>query len=231
MVGGRVDKRGAGVVEKEMRKEYERRNPVRMTRRKYARVAAGLCLSMMLLFGCVQIPYGYEQVHPTAYWPRALKNDEAVIYGERLDDEGRVVEQFLKLHMRVKVLVIGLTPEGVVLQRSWYYSRYALDTPEGRKNVWQIAHFPMLSEDPIDGGWPVAGSDRWVFTKVKPKDDSDQAALRLVLYSPREGIVWDKKFRRVDSREPWKFSEDGRYVIVNALDREKRFLVAPPTSR
>ena len=217
-------------MEEGMRKECERRRSVEMTGRKNACVVAGLCL-LAFLCGCVQIPYGYEQVHPTAYWPRTLKNDEVVIYGERVDDEGRVVEQFVKRHMRVKVVAVGLTPEGVVVPRSWYYSRYALDSPEGRKNVWQIAHFPMLTRDPIDGGWPVAGSDRWIFTKVEPKGDSDQAALRLVLYSPREGIVWDKKFRRVTEHEPWKFSEDNRYVIVNAIDGEKRFLVAPPASR
>ena len=81
--GGRVDKKGGGVVREGMRKEHERREPVENARKNIARVAAGLWLSMMLLCGCVQIPYGYEQVRPTAYWPRALKNDEAVIYGER----------------------------------------------------------------------------------------------------------------------------------------------------
>jgi hypothetical protein len=181
-------------------------------------------LPLLWLCGCVPIPYGYE-----------LRKDpyhggEKVI-GGRKDEAGNVVETVVHRKMVLKMYVVGLTPEGLCVKTGWYYSRYALDTADGRKNIWQIAHFPMLPDGPIDSACPVAGSDRWLFDKEWIRHDNpNQVDLRLVLYSPKEGVIWDRTFRRCHNDGPWRFNDDGRTAVVNALSGEIRLPLLPESA-
>lgn len=183
-------------------------------------------LPLLLMSGCVPIPYGY-----------GLRKDpyhggEKVI-GERKDAGGNVVEQVIRRNMEMYVCAVGFSAEGFCARGGFYYSRYVLDTPDGRKSIWKISHFPMLSTDVIDDAVPVEGSGRWLLRKSRLRDDnSDEVDLRLVLYSPTEGVVWDKTFRHCrrgsyGTAGPWRLDDSGRVVTVYFADGgEKRLKLA-----
>lgn len=183
-------------------------------------------LPLLLMCGCVMVPYGY-----------GLRKDpyhggEKVI-GERRDAEGNVVEKVIRRNMEMYVCAVGFSAEGFCARGGFYYSRYVLDTPAGRKSIWQISHFPMLSTDVIDDAVPIEGSGRWLLRKSRLRhDNSDEADLRLVLYSPAEGVVWDKTFRHCRYRNyvtegPWSLVDGGRAITVHFADGgEKRLKLA-----
>ena len=165
-------------------------------------------LAGAILSGCIVVPYGYEEA-------------EERTCGKRLNEDGEIVESLVHRKLHLNFFAVGLLHNGFFDTSYFGYSRYALDTKDGRKNVWQIAHFPMLSSDVIDGGTPVPGSDRWILTKEKILS-AREVDLRIILYSPNDGIVWDKTINKVyrQDPEPWRFGADGRTVVVNAVKGE-----------
>ena len=167
-------------------------------------------LPLLLVCGCVPIPYGYSFRY------------ERVI-GERMNEEGHAEEKVIERYMALHEFWFA-SPEGPGVHDA-HYSRYVLETPKGRVKIWQVSHFPQAPYRPFDSAHPVAGSDRWLFVKKNLHWEQElrdwvlsECDLRLLLYSPSEGIVEDKTFRRCRDDEPWRFDDGGCVAVVNAVE-------------